>query len=121
MNEQELALFLDQKLVEIASVLMAHYDCCALRGAACRGGDPNPCCTNTTYGVGMCPFWMGEACQFQNCACKLWICRTAIEATDPKCVEGLELLEQFAGLFGLTRKPFIGHPYSGADKPKRHT
>lgn len=117
MTELELTIFLNQKLVEIASVLMTYYDCCSIKGSSCKGGNPNPCCVGrTNFGDSGCPFWLSGTCQNQNAACKLWICASAIKTTDPKCVEALKLLEKFAQLYGLTRSPLIGQPYSGADR-----
>lgn len=117
MTEIELIKFLDDKLCEIAEVMMSYYDCCGIRGSSCKGGDPNPCCTGRTMFGNGCPFQKADGgCGNRNCACKLWICKTAIDTTDPKCVEGLKILEKFAELYGLTRPPLIGRPYSGADK-----
>ncbi len=121
MNELDLHLFLSQKLAEMASAMMQYYDCCGIKMATCKAGDPNPCCLNSQFGKGLCPFWMHGKCQFENCDCRLWICNTAIETTDPKCVEALKLLEQFAKLYGLVRTPLIGERYSGADRqPQRN-
>lgn len=115
MTEQDLVLFLNQKLIEIAGAMMEFYSPCDLHGSACRAGDPNPCCVNSQYGPGLCPFWR-ERCTFLNCDCRLWICGTAAAAVDPKCVEALKLLEQFGRLYGLVREPLIGDPYIGADR-----
>lgn len=116
MTEQEIIRFLDQKLYEIGVVLMEYYDCCGIRGSACKAGDPNPCCINSQFGKGLCPFWMHNKCQFENCDCKLWICNTAAASTDPKAVEALKLLEQIGKLYGIVRAPLIGERYSGADR-----
>lgn len=115
MTEPDLVLFLNQKLIEIAGAMMEFYSPCDLHGSSCRAGDPNPCCINSQFRKGLCPFWM-NGCEFKNCDCKLWICETAIKTTDPKCVEALILLEQFGRLYGLVREPLIGDPYIGADK-----
>lgn len=115
MTEQEFVRFLDQKLIEIGRAMMEHYNPCDLKGQACRAGDPNPCCVNSQFGRGVCPFWF-EECRFINCDCKLWICKTAVNATDPRCVEALLLLEQVGKLYGLVRTPLIGQNYSGADR-----
>ena len=120
MTETELHLYLNQKLVEIADAMLTYYDACGIQGNACKGGDPNPCCVNTIFGKGVCPFWHG-GCQFRNASCKLWLCKTAIATTDPKCVEGLKLLSQFGELYGIVRRPLIGHPYVGADKQREGT
>ena len=116
MNEIELTILLNDKLKDMAMAMMTYYDCCGIKGSACKGGDPNPCCVNSRFGRGTCPFLKEGGCSFRNAACSLWLCESAIKTTDPKCVEGLKLLEQFGALYGLVRKPFIGHPYSGADK-----
>lgn len=118
MTDLEFALFLNQKLCEIARVLLARYDPCGLNGSACKVGDPIPCCLgSTSFGHGDCPFLApGGPCQFENAACRLWLCRTALDSTDPKCVEALKHLEQVGYLFGLCRRPLIGQPYTGADR-----
>src|SRR3990167_3801292 len=119
-TENDLKLFLNEKLCELADVMMTYYDCCHLRGSSCKAGDPNPCCKNSQFGKGLCPFWKNNRCNFRNCDCRLWLCETAVKTTDPVCVEGLKLLEQFAKLYGLVRTPLIGERYSGADKqPKQ--
>lgn len=115
MTETDLQIFMDLKLSEIADTLMAYYNPCDIKGSSCRAGDPNPCCHNTTYGKGTCWF-LRNGCCAPNAHCKLWLCKTAIAATDPKCVEALKLLSQVGKLYGLVRDPLIGHPYSGADK-----
>lgn len=116
MIEADLVRFLDRKLYEIGSAMMAYYDCCGFNGDACKARDPSPCCVNTIFGKGLCPHSSNRKCTFDNCDCKLWLCQTAINTTDPKCVEGLLLLEKFGKLYGIVRDPLIGHPYSGADK-----
>lgn len=116
MTEAELMVVIEKKLYEIADAMMEYYDCCKIRGSSCRAFENNLCCNHTVFGPGLCKFMVDDECHFPNSACRLWICKTAIESTDDKCVEGLKLLEQFALLYGLTTKPLIGHPYSGADK-----
>lgn len=115
-TENDLRFFLNQKLTEIGTILLAHYDPCAIRGSACKAGDPNPCCVNSQYARGLCPFWLHGGCTFDNCDCRLWLCQTAIQTTDPRCIEALKLLEQLGKLYGLVRAPLIGDPYTGADK-----
>lgn len=117
MGEQELTRLLDQKLCEIGAALLDYYNCCGIDGATCKAyPEQNLCCYNGGFGRGLCPYWQDDHCQHLNAGCRLWVCRTAIASTDPKCIEGLKLLEQFAYLFGLTRPPLIGHPYVGADR-----
>jgi hypothetical protein len=106
---------LEQKLIEMADILMKKYNPCHLEKDSCIGGNPNPCCFNSQFGKGVCPYLKG-GCTNINCGCKLWICETAIKNTDPKCVEALRLLEKVAEIFGLDHDPFIGDPYVGADK-----
>ena len=86
-----------------------YYDYCQLRGSSCKAGDPNPCCKD-------CMFLIGNECQGENCDCGLWMCETAAKEADPTCVNGLRKLEEFAELFGLATPPFIGDPYTKADK-----
>jgi hypothetical protein len=116
-TELDLKLFLNEKICEIADVLMNYYDCCHIQGTSCKAGDPNPCCNHTLYGGEKCPFGSTNKCNFTNCNCKLWLCNTAIETTDPKCIQALNILEFFAKLYDLKRAPFIGGRYKGADKP----
>ncbi len=115
-TETELKLLLNEKLCDMADALMLYYDPCGIRDSACKGGDPNPCCVNSQFGRGGCPFMRDGKCNFRNCDCKLWLCETAVKAADPKCIEALKMLEHFAKLFGLVRSPLIGERYSGADK-----
>lgn len=117
MNEHELVAFLDQKLVEIVDVLLVYYDCCGMRDATCKAYPKrNRCCENGHFGKGLCPFWMNNKCQYSNADCKLWLCRTALSSTDPKCVKALSILSEFALLFDLATHPIVGEPYSGGDK-----
>lgn len=115
MTEAELTIFLNEKLCDIADVLLDYYDCCGIEGASCKAGEVNPCCTGKTKFGHPCPFWNGK-CGFRNADCKLWLCETAVKSTDPKCVEALTLLEKFGLLFNLVRGPIIGQRYSGGDK-----
>lgn len=116
MNEQDLTRYINQKIIEIGQALMSYYDPCQHRNGTCKAGDPNPCCSgHTIFGQG-CPFWH-DRCTFINADCVLWICETAVKSTDPKCVEALQLLERLGHLYGLVRRPLIGEPYKGADKP----
>lgn len=120
MTETEFLIFLNEKICDIADGLMSQYDYCGMVGNKCKGGDPNPCCINSQYGHGLCPFWNNKKCNFRNAGCKLWICESAIKTTDPKCLESLIILESLAKLHGLVRKPYIGKPYSGSDKQPRN-
>lgn len=117
LRENELHAFLYQKLLEMGDAMMQFYDCCHIEGGTCKAG-PNPCCTHTQFGKGRCPFQRADGgCNFQNLDCKLWLCDTAVATTDPKCVEGLVLLQRFAQLFGLSRPHSeIGTKYVGADR-----
>lgn len=117
MTDIELRIFLDQKLCDIADALLKHYNCCDIQGSGCRVKDPNPCCLMKTHLGKPCPFWKGY-CDFRNSNCKLWLCETACNASDPNCIKGMLLLEQFGEVFGINRKPLIGDSYiGGADKP----
>ncbi len=116
MTEEELKQLLESKLYEMADAMMLFYDPCHIEGGACKAGDPNPCCKHTRFGD-PCPF-LDHGCHNPNAWCRLWICRTAIASTNPKCVEGLTLLEHFGNLFDIVRKPMIGQAYVGADRPK---
>lgn len=119
MNDHHLTHFIELKLIEIGRAMMEYYDCCHLDGDSCKAGQPNLCCYHTVFGGDLCPHRIDGECANVNSDCTLWLCKTAIQSTDPKCVEGLKLLEQFGMLYGLVRKPLIGQPYSGADKNKR--
>lgn len=102
-------------LIAVADALMRRYDFCGIRGCACKGGDPNPCCINSMYGPGLCPHWQ-DKCTNPNPDCKLWICETAIKTCDPNCLEQLKTLEAIGRKYDLVHEPFIGDPYVGADK-----
>ena len=118
MNEDDFIAFLERELFKIADAMVVYYDCCNIRGSSCKVGDPNPCCIRTRFGEGLCPYLTDNQCQNPNASCRLWLCKTAIATTDPKCVEGLTLLEHFGNLYGIVNKPMIGQPYVGADRPK---
>jgi hypothetical protein len=118
MTEEELKQFLDHKLWEIGDALMRYYDPCNMRVSSCKVGDPNPCCVYTRFRKELCQY-QDNGCQYPNAMCVLWLCKTAIQTTDPKCVEGLMMLEHFGNLFGIVGKPMIGQAYVGADRPKR--
>ena len=116
MTENELKGILNEKLCDIGEVLLEYYDCCGMNELSCKLGDPNPCCSeNTVYARGLCPHSIDNKCTFRNASCKLWICKTAIKTTDPKCVEALLLLEKFGQLFEIVRRPIIGQRYRGLD------
>ncbi len=117
MTEEELVQFLEHKLCEIADVLMEYYDPCHIRGGSCKAGENNPCCLYTRFSKELCPF-QDKGCHNPNAMCKLWLCKTAIATTDPKCVEAMMHLEHFGHVYGIVGKPMIGQPYVGADRPK---
>lgn len=117
MNEEEFSTILCEHLYAIADVLMEYYDCCHIVNGTCKAGDPTACCTNALFGKGICPFWDGDICNNKNLDCRTWLCETAIQSTDPKCIETLKLVEKIADLYGLVMHPFIGEPYhNGADR-----
>ena len=115
MTETDLKLLLNEKISDIADALMFYYDCCGIRGSECKAGNPNPCCTGRTKFGNGCPFWKGK-CTFRNADCKLWLCQTAIDSTDQKCISALKLLSEFSLLFDIATNPIIGKPYCGGDK-----
>jgi len=116
MIESELKQFLDLKLYEIGNALMEYYDPCQMNENSCIVNNPNTCCIHTRFGNGLC-LYQNNGCHNPNAWCKLWICRTAIQATDPKLVEGLTLLQHFGNLYGIVGRPMIGQAYVGADRP----
>lgn len=116
LTETELILLLNEKISDIADGLMLHYNPCEMEGSSCKVGDPNPCCKHTRFGTNGCPFWH-DACTFRNVECKIWFCGTAVTDMDEKCLMAFKLLEQLALLFDLTKRPLIGEPYVGADRP----
>lgn len=107
---------LEQKVCEIADILMKEYDPCKWNGDACLVGNPSPCCIHTRFGKNGCPFSKDRKCIHPNAHCKLWFCYTAVKSMDPKVVEAFTLLERFGNLFGFVGKPFIGQGYRGADR-----
>ena len=115
MTEQELKDILEEKLCDMADALMVYYDPCHIVGNTCKVGDSNPCCTTITCYGSPCRYWQGE-CTYRNSTCKLWVCRTSVDSTDPKCIQGMTLLAQFGLLFGITKRPIIGTGYVGADR-----
>lgn len=116
MNDKEFVAKLKNQLIDITDLFLEFYDCCGIEREQCKAGDPNPCCTgNTIFGLG-CEHLSKEGCIFINLDCKLWLCNTAIESTDLKCIDSLKMLENIAKNFGLIRRPYLGDPYTGADR-----
>lgn len=116
MTEDEFILYVRQKLTELATAMMRYYDPCKIHDDQCKAGT-NPCCiAHTIFSKGPCPFLIEGKCTYENPDCKTWLCQTAIEGTDTKCIEGLKLLEKFGALYNVIRPPFIGESYVGADK-----
>lgn len=116
MNKTELKSIVNDKLCDLVDVLLNYYNPCNICGSGCRVSKENPCCFDTRFGKGKCPFLINDKCVNRNIECKLWICETAIKNTEPECIEALKVLEQFSQIFGLINGQLLGEPYIGADK-----
>ena len=116
MNDLELKMAINERLCDLADLMLHQYNPCKREGSACRVADPVPCCELTRFGT-KCPHWTGK-CIFRNIWCKFWLCDTARNATDPKCAEVLFHIQEIAKLYDLIGRPYFGQNYRGADKPK---
>lgn len=116
MNETDFTIQLHNKLCELVDLFLYYYNPCKIEGNKCAAADPNPCCINSRFGKGTCPFMGANGCRFQNIDCKLWLCETAIKGIDEKCLQAFKLIEETTKLYGLAHRPYIGSPYVGADK-----
>ena len=117
MTEDEFISFLDHKLWEIGDTIIKYYNPCQIDGNSCIVSKINPCCVYTRFGKDGCQY-QNNGCQNPNTMCVLWLCKTAIKNTNPKCVEALSLLQHLGNLYNIVGKPMIGQAYIGADRPK---
>ena len=121
MTELEFLIQLHNRLTAVADLFLHYYDPCRMDGQACKAGAPNPCCKHTRFDrpdLEHCPFLGPAGCEMPNLKCKLWLCATALEGADPKMVESLQALEVIMRLYHFGGKPYLGHPYTGADRPQ---
>ena len=116
MNDTEFKIALNERLCDLAELVLYQYDPCKKEGSRCLVADPNPCCKYTRFGD-KCPHWTGK-CNYRNIWCKYWLCNTAVKNTQPECVEVLKHIQEIGKLYGLIGSPFFGEDYIGADKPK---
>jgi len=120
MNDIEFKLALNERLCDLADLMLHQYNPCQQQNGACVAGDPNPCCTYTRFNetghADGCPHWNGK-CTYRNIWCKHWLCDTAVKNTKPECFEVLKRVQEIGKAFGLIGEPFFGNSYIGADKP----
>ena len=106
------------KLIDVADVLIAKYNPCHLKETSCLVNDPSPCCINSIFGKGMCPYSKDNKCTNRNLDCKIWFCETAIKNMPTEAYDSFKDLENIAKRYGLVKRPFLGDTnYVGADKP----
>ena len=118
----EFKILLHQRLCQLINDILYYYNPCNIKDNSCTmspdiTNDPIRCCFKTHYDRSAedrsCHFIEDGKCTYDNVFCKLFLCITAINKTDPKCVESLKALEVIAKLHDLTRRPFIGQRYVG--------
>ena len=112
MNDIEFKLALNERLCDLADLMLHQYNPCQQQNGACVAGDPNPCCSNTRFGRTGCPFWGGK-CKFRTIWCRNWLCEIAIRNTKPECVDVLKHVQEIGRIYGLIGKPFLGENYVG--------
>jgi len=106
---------LEQKLCELANLLIEEFNPCQIKDGGCLVSVDNPCCKISRFGS-PCPY-MQNKCKNPNLECKIWFCGTSIKNMDSKCLESFKSLESIAKQFNLTKRPFLGDTnYLGADK-----
>ena len=119
MTETEFIILFNEKLYDLADVLINYYNPCQIKDNACKlvqdiKNDDKFCCMfYSKDGKEKCVFLKDSGCAFRNIKCKLWLCETAIRGTDIKCIEALKSLESLAKLYDLTRRPHLGEHYVG--------
>ena len=105
---------LEQKLCELANLLIEEYNPCQIKNSGCLVSEDNPCCKISRFGR-PCPYMQGE-CKNKNIECKLWFCETALKNMSDECKMEFYTLEKIAKTLNLIKRPFLGDPYIGADK-----
>lgn len=122
MTESEFKVLLDQRLSDLADVLLLYYRPCELTEGRCRlgrllGGPAVPCCHShaafQSHPEEPCPLLGEHGCTVKLAKCKLWFCQTVLEQADPRCVEAMRILESLLRLFELGSRPYLGQGYVG--------
>jgi len=118
MTEMEFVIQFHNKLMEVARLVTYYYNPCKIEGNSCLVDNPNPCCINSIFGKGVCPF-MGEGCEYRNLGCSVWFCKTSLEKMDEKCKKIFYGLEELGEIYNLIGRPHLGEGYVGADKQNK--
>lgn len=118
MTEHEFLCLLDQRLSDLADVLILYYDPCGVGSPTndtCRRG--HWCCYGRHFlpfnESGVCPLLGESGCTVKRASCKLWFCETALRAMDPKCLDAFRVLEGLVKLYELGGRPWLGQRYVG--------
>jgi len=112
MTDVEFKLALNERLCDLAELMLHQYNPCNQQDGGCVAGKPNPCCTNTRFGKTGCPFFDGK-CKVRLIWCKYWLCEIAIRNTKPECVEVLKHIQEIGKMYELIGRPFLGCNYVG--------
>lgn len=115
MTDAEFKALVNQKLCDLADLLILHYDPCARRQGQCRRG--YSCCYGRWYlpfnQEGRCPLLGDSGCTVRDASCKLWFCESVLRQADPKCIEAFYALEKVLKVFELGGHAFLGERYVG--------
>ena len=106
---------LEQKLCELANLLIEEFNPCQIKDGGCLVGKPVPCCLAPYFDTSKaCPN-IGN-CQ-KTASCALWFCKTALEKMEPECKKSFYALEEIAKVNGLLSPlaPNLGESYEGVD------
>lgn len=106
MKEQEYIIQLHNKLIDLADLVIYHYDPCKIKDGKCVvGGNPIPCCVGSKFKRkdypenNKCQFLGPNGCTAKNIDCRSWLCDEVKKQTDPKCVAILEAIEKIARVY----------------------
>lgn len=128
MTETEFRILVNEKICDLADVLMLHYNPCQWQEGKClrdrlTGAEP-VCCRSHHYqpfnAEGNCPMLGPDGCTVKRASCKLWFCETAIRTMDPAALTAFKILESIVKLYDLGGRPWLGDRYAGKSEELRH-
>lgn len=115
MTDAEFKVLLDQRICDLADVLMLHYNPCGVGNGKCRRG--YWCCYGRHWlpfnAEGACPLLDESGCTVRRAGCKLWFCETVLREVDSRCVAAFRVLEGLLKLYELSGRPWLGERYVG--------
>jgi hypothetical protein len=113
MTDIEFKIALNERLCDLAELILHQYNPCNQQNGSCVAGSPNPCCSHTRFSKEGCPFSISGRCKFRTIWCKYWLCEMAIRNTVTDCVDTLKNIEQIGKRYGLIGRPYLGEDYVG--------